>query len=63
MEHYISVTIKPPCDGTCTQGSLYSLLVMVNDARVTIKPSCDGKMYSKDTIKPPSGGTYTQGTL
>ena len=26
---YISVTIKPPCGGTCTKGSLYSLLEIV----------------------------------
>ena len=31
--------LKPPCDGTCTQESLYSLLLMVHALKVSIKLS------------------------
>ena len=60
---YISVTIKPPCDGTCTKGSLYSLLEMGHVLMGHYKAFLCWYMYSRDTIKPPSDGTCTEETL
>ena len=59
---YISV-IKPPCDGTCTTGSLYSLLEMVRVLMGHYKAFLCWYMYSRDTIKSPSDGTDNQGSL
>ena len=59
----ISVTIKPPCGGTCTKGSLYSLLEMVHELMVHYKAFLCWYMYSRDTIKPPSDGTDNQRSL
>ena len=60
---YISVTIKPPCGGTSTKGSLYSLLEMVHVLMVHYKAFLCWYMYSRDTIKPPSDDTCTEETL
>ena len=49
---YISVTIKPPCDGTCTKGSLYSLLVMVNVLKGHLKAFYVMVHVLKNTKKP-----------
>ena len=60
---YISVTIKPPSGGTCSKGSLYSLLEMAHVIMVHYKAFLCWYMYSRDTIKPPSDGTDNQGSL
>ena len=61
---YISVTIKkPPCGGTCTKGSLYSLLEMVHVLMVHYKAFLCWYMYLRDTIKLSSDGTDNQRSL